>query len=100
MNKPANIQFIPAVMSFASKLLHENNLLLIYLHVMPQMVQENKKLKRQSQLLISQVGGQVNLVCVFFLYFLVYSIKSVSALKLQTLTVNTLFLAPFIHLLA
>jgi len=67
---------------------------------MPQMVQENKKLKRQSQLLISQVGGQVNLVCVFFLYFLVYSIKSVSALKLQTLTVNTLFLAPFIHLLA
>jgi len=67
---------------------------------MPQMVQENKKLKRQSQLLISQVGGQVNLVCVFFLYFLVYSIKSVSALKLQTLTVNTLFLARFIHLLA
>lgn len=26
------------------------------------MVQENKKLKRQSQLLLSQVGGQVNLV--------------------------------------
>lgn len=26
------------------------------------MVQENKKLKRQSQLLLSQVGEQVNLV--------------------------------------
>ena len=26
------------------------------------MVQENKKLKRQSQLLLSQVGGQVNLI--------------------------------------
>lgn len=31
-------------------------------NLIPQMVQENKKLKRQSQLLLSQVGGQVNLV--------------------------------------
>ena len=33
------------------------------------MVQENKKLKRQSQLLISQVGDQVNLVSVFKFIF-------------------------------
>ena len=37
---------------------------------MSQMVQENKKLKRQSQLLISQVGGQVNLVRAFFCLYL------------------------------
>ena len=33
------------------------------------MVQENKKIKRQSQLLISQVGDQVNLVSVFLNLF-------------------------------
>lgn len=50
-------------MIFAYKLLHKNDLQWLFL--MPQMVQENKKLKRQSQLLISQVGDQVNLVNVF-----------------------------------
>lgn len=47
---------------------------------MPQMVQENKKLKRQSQLLISQVGGQVNLVCACFVC-MGYFIKSIPSLS-------------------
>lgn len=38
---------------------------------MPQMVQENKKLKRQSQLLISQVGGEVNIVSIY-IYLLAF----------------------------
>ncbi|XP_078355161.1 shootin-1-like [Oculina patagonica] len=48
------------------------------------MVQQNKQLKRQSQLLISQVGGQVNLVSIF-ICLLAGSLIQLNA-TLQTLT--------------
>ena len=43
-------------------------------YVMSQMVQQNKQLKRQSQLLISQVGslGEINLVS-FQYYYCIHS---------------------------
>ena len=71
-NQPVTVHSNDDLILLTWKLWHEKN---IQYTLMSQMVQENKKLKRQSQLLISQVGGQVNFVCAFFVYICFFFYK-------------------------